>query len=54
MNWIISRFKEPSTYIGIFAVASAFFNIDLTPEQKDAVMQLSIALVGGGLIVSKG
>jgi hypothetical protein len=54
MNWLISRFKEPSTYIGLFAVASAFFNIELTPEQKDAVMTLSIALLGGGLMVSKG
>ncbi len=54
MNWILSRLREPSTYLGAFAVANAFFNIDLTPEQKDAIMQLSIALVGGGLIVSKG
>jgi hypothetical protein len=54
MNWLQARFKEPSTYIGLFAVASAFFHIELTPEQKDAVMQLSIALLGGGLMVSKG
>jgi hypothetical protein len=54
MNWILARLKEPSTYLGAFAVASAFFNINLTPEQQEAIMQLSIALVGGGLIVSKG
>lgn len=54
MKWLIERFKEPSTYAGIFAVASAFFNIELTPEQQHAAMQLSVALLGGGLIASKG
>ena len=54
MNWLIARFKEPSTYMGLFAVGSAFFQIDLTPEQQNALIQLSVALLGGGLIVSKG
>lgn len=53
-TWLIERLKEPSTYLGLFAVGSAFFNIDLTPEQQHALMQLSVALVGGGLVVSRG
>lgn len=54
MQWVINRLKEPSTYLGMFAVASAFFHINLSPEQQDAVMELAIALSGGGLMVSKG
>ena len=54
MKWLIERFREPSTWLGVFAIGSAFFHIDLTPEQEDALMQLTIALLGGGLISSKG
>ena len=54
MNWLLSRLKEPSTWLGIFAVGSAFFHLDLTPEQEDALMRLTIALLGGGLITTKG
>lgn len=54
MQWLLSRLKEPSTWLGIFAVSSAFFHVDLTPEQEDALMQLTIALLGGGLITTKG
>lgn len=54
MQWIIGRLKEPSTYLGAFAIASAFFHIDLSPEQQDAVIELAIALAGGGLVVTKG
>jgi len=51
---MLARLKEPSTYLGVFAVASAFFHIDLSPEQQDAVIELAVALAGGGLVVSKG
>lgn len=53
MKWLLERLKEPSTYFGLFAVGSTFFNIDLTPEQQAAVMKLSMALVGSGLIAIK-
>jgi hypothetical protein len=54
MNWLLNRLREPSTWFGLFAVGSAFFGIELTPDQKEAVMMLAIALLGGGLVVSKG
>lgn len=52
-DWLFARLKEPSTYFGLFAVGSAFLKIDLTPEQQAAVIKLSIALVGGGLVAIK-
>jgi hypothetical protein len=48
-NWIIGRLKEPSTYAGLFAIGSAFFSLDLTPDQQAAVVMLAT-----GLFVSKG
>lgn len=54
MDWIKERLSEKSTWLGIFAVASAFCGITFAPEQKDAIIMLSIALLGSGHAVSKG
>jgi hypothetical protein len=54
MSWLLERFKEPSTYLALFAVGSTFFGIDFTPEQQQSLSQLAIVLLGGGLMVSKG
>ena len=53
-DFLIDRLKEPSTWLGLFAVGSAFFGMELDQAQKDAVMMLSIALLGGSSMISKG
>lgn len=49
MNWLINRLKEPSTWGALFAVSSAFFGLDLTPDQKVAITMLATSI-----FVSKG
>ena len=49
MNWLTSRLKEPSTWVALFAIGSAFFCLDLTPDQQAAVTMLA-----GAIFVSKG
>ena len=49
MNWLTSRLKEPSTWGALFAIGSAFFGLDLTPDQQAAVTMLA-----GAIFVSKG
>jgi hypothetical protein len=49
MNYLIARLKEPSTWGALFAVGSAFFGLDLTPDQQAAVTMLA-----GAIFVSKG
>ena len=49
MNYLIARFKEPSTWGALFAVGSAFFGLDLTQDQQAAVTMLA-----GAIFVSKG
>lgn len=49
MNWLTSRLKEPSTWVALFAIGSAFFGLDLTPDQQAAVTMLA-----GAIFVSKG
>ena len=49
MNYLIARLKEPSTWAALFAVGSAFFGLDLTPDQQAAVTMLA-----GAIFVSKG
>lgn len=48
-EWLFSRLKEPSTWGALFAVGSAFFGLDLTPDQKAAV-----TLLAASVFVSKG
>jgi hypothetical protein len=49
MNWLFARLKEPSTWAALFTVGSAFFGLDLTPDQQAAV-----AMLAGAIFVSKG
>ena len=49
MNWLINRLREPSTWVALFAIGSAFFGLDLTPDQQAAVTMLA-----GAIFVSKG
>ena len=49
MNWLKDRLVEPSTWIALFAVGSAFFGLDLTDDQKVAVTMLA-----GAIFTSKG
>jgi hypothetical protein len=49
MNWLFERLREPSTIVALLAVGSAFFGLDLTPDQKAAVTMLA-----GAIFVSKG
>jgi len=41
MNWLFARLREPSTIIALLAAGSAFFGLDLTPDQQVAVTMLS-------------
>lgn len=52
-HYILERLAEKSTWLGIFAMASAFGGMTMLPEQRDAVMMLAIALLGGGHVVSE-
>jgi hypothetical protein len=54
MNWLIARFKEPSTWLAISGVAISFFGQSLLPDQKENLQLLAAALFGSGLFVSKG
>lgn len=49
MNWLLARLREHSTWAALFAVGSAFFGLDLTPDQQAAVTMLAAAIC-----VSKG
>jgi hypothetical protein len=49
MNYLIERLREPSTIIALLSVGSAFFGLDLTPDQQAAVTMLA-----GAIFVSKG
>jgi uncharacterized membrane protein len=53
MNWLKMRFKEPSTWFAVFAMTSTFLGIEFLPEQKDAIIMLAIALLGGSGISTK-
>ena len=53
MNWLRDRLSEKSTWLGLFAMASAFGGITFLPEQKDAIQLLVFALLSTGHIVSK-
>lgn len=44
MNWFKNRLIEPSTWIALFAVGSAFFGLDLTSDQQAAVTMLAAAI----------
>lgn len=47
--YLLARMSEPSTWVALFAIGSAFFGLDLTPDQQAAVTMLA-----GAIFVSKG
>jgi hypothetical protein len=54
---MLQRFREPSTWLGILtgtiAVLLQFHLIELTPEQRDAIQELLIIVLGNGLVMTK-
>jgi hypothetical protein len=57
MSYLFARLKEPSTWFGIIsstlASLSAFKVVELSPEQMDGILALSVAILGGGHVTSK-
>lgn len=57
MNYWIKRFREPSTLLGFLSVMCIFskqlFDVDLTPEQIEAIKDFGIVLAGGAGIAAK-
>ena len=49
MIWLFARLKEPSTWAALFTIGSAFFGLNLTPDQQTAITMLAAAI-----FVSKG
>jgi hypothetical protein len=44
MNWIIERFKEPSTYRGLAGIAG-LVGVAITPAQWDAIGAAVVAVL---------
>ncbi len=57
MNYWHQRIKEPSTLLGLLAVACVFskqiFNVELTPDQVDSIKDFGLVLAGGAGIAAK-
>jgi hypothetical protein len=45
MNWILTRFQEPSTWRGIITLAS-IFGYSMSPEQGEKIVTAAVALIG--------
>lgn len=45
MNWLINRFKEPSTWRGLVTLAG-ICGMSLSPEQSDKIVTAAVALIG--------
>lgn len=52
LKWIIDRAQERSTWAGIIAIATAA-GVSLSPEAKDAIITLGLALAGAVLTLTK-
>lgn len=54
-DWIIAlglaRLKEPSTWRGLIALATAF-GVAIRPEVADAIIALGLALIGGANVIT--
>lgn len=55
MNWLIAwglaRLREPSTWRGLIAIATAF-GVVIRPEVADAIIVLGLALIGGANVIT--
>ena len=54
MKWLLDRLEEPSTWMGVLAVITTFCGVDMTFDQKEAINNLIIVLLSGGLVATKG
>ena len=45
MNWILSRFKEPSSWRGLVIVAG-IFGCHISPELQDQIIALGTCAIG--------
>jgi hypothetical protein len=45
MNYILERLKEPSTWRGLLALATAL-GVKLHPEMQEAILTAGLALIG--------
>ena len=44
-KWILNRLKEPSTWRGLIAIATAC-GVQLAPDQINAIVAVGLALIG--------
>lgn len=44
-KFILNRFREKSTYIGLFMILSAFCGLDLTEAQQMAIVYFGMAMM---------
>lgn len=51
-NWLKERFKEPSTYQGVVAIASAV-GASISPELWEAIATFAVGLIGLIQVVKK-
>ena len=45
MQYLIDRFKEPSSWRGVIALAMAF-GLQLSPDQQIAIISVGLGLIG--------
>jgi hypothetical protein len=45
MNYVLERLKEPSTWRGLLALATAL-GVKLHPELQEAILSTGLALIG--------
>ncbi len=45
MNYLLERLKEPSTWRGLLALATAL-GVKLHPEMQEAILTAGLALIG--------
>lgn len=45
MEWILRRFKEPSTWRGLIFLAT-IAGMNVTPEQTDKIITAAVAVIG--------
>ena len=51
-NWVLDRFKERSTWIGIISIITAA-GVVITPEQIEGITTAGVAIVGAILTFTK-
>ena len=51
-TWIKKRFKEPSTYQGITAIASAV-GVSVSPELWEGIATLAVSIIGLIQVIKK-